>query len=140
MDKGSESFVLDVVFGSELFIWLILSLVSLVSLVVNGSINLLSVVENVGNSHSVLSEGSGLVRADARGRSESLDRLKVLDEHHLLGHSLGGKSEGDGNSGEETFWNIGDNDSNGEHEVGDNWVFIDNTEDEEDDSKGDGDS
>jgi len=108
-------------------------------LVVEGSIVDGSVAEDVGDGHSVLGKGTGLVGADAGGGTESLDGLEVLDQNHLSSHSLGGKSKGYSDGSEETLWYVGDNNTNGEHKVGDDIVLIDETENEEDDTKGDGD-
>lgn len=99
-----------------------------------------SVVEDVGNSHLVLSEGTGFIGADAGSRSKSLNGFEVLDEDHLLGHSLGGKSKRNGDGSEETFWDVSDDDTNGEDQVSDQWVVVDHTEDEENNTEGNGDS
>jgi hypothetical protein len=53
---------------------------------------------------------------------------------------LGGESKGNGNSGEETFGYICDDDTNGEDQVGNNSVFVNDSENEEDDSKSKSDS
>ena len=81
----------------------------------------------VGHSHSVLSERAGLIGADARGGSESLDGLKVLNEDLLLMHALGSQSKGNSYGGEETLGHVSDNDTNGEHDHIDDGV-LDNKE------------
>ena len=139
LDEAAESWLFWVVSELQLVIWLWLSLVSKVILVVEGSIEDGSVAEDVGDSHSVLSKSTGLVGADARGGAESLDGLKVLDQNHLSSHSLGGKSKGYSDGSEKTLWYVGDDDTNGEHKVGDDIVLINETEDEEDDTEGNGD-
>lgn len=135
LNELSETDISDVVFSLQALVWLLLGEVSLVSLPVDSAVDLLAAVEDVGNSNFVLSQSSGLVRADARGGSKSLDGFEVLDEHHLLGHSLGSESEGHSDSGEKTFWDVGDNDTDGEDHVGDERVLVDNSEDEEEDSQ-----
>lgn len=92
-NEGSEAWIVRVILDLHLLVWLSESHVLLVGLVVDGAVDGLSVVEHVGDGHSVLGKGTSLVRADARGGSKSLDRLQVLNEHHLSSHSLGGKSE-----------------------------------------------
>jgi len=100
----------------------------------------LSVEIKMGDSHSVLGEGSCLIGADARGGSEGLDGLKVLNEHHLSSHSLSGQSKGDSHGSEKSLWHVGDNDTNGEDQVGDDVVLVDDTEDEENDTERHGDT
>jgi len=92
-NEGSEAWIVRVILDLHLLVWLSESHVLLVGLVVDGAVDGLSVVEHVGDGHSVLGKGTSLIRADARGGSKSLDRLQVLNEHHLSSHSLGGKSE-----------------------------------------------
>ena len=65
----------------------------------------------MGNGHTVLGKSTGLVRANGRGRAQCLDSLQVLDQTVLLGHTLGSKGQTDSDSGEETFGDIGDNDT-----------------------------
>jgi hypothetical protein len=139
-NKGLETWVVDVILDNDLLIWLSEFLVPEMSLVVDGAVNGLSVEEHVGDGHSVLGKGTCLVGADARGGSEGLDGLQVLDEHHLSSHSLGGKSEGYSDGSKKSFWYVSDNNTNGENQVGDNIVVVDETEDEENDTKGHGDS
>ena len=47
----------------------------------------------MGDSHSVLGEGSGLVGADGGRGAQSFDSLQVLDEAILGRHALSGQSE-----------------------------------------------
>jgi len=109
----------------------------LVDLVVDIGVDDLSVVEDLGYGHSVLSESSGLVGADAGGGAKGLNRLEVLNQHHLGGHGLGSQGEGDGDSGEETFGHVSDNDTNHENEVSDDIVGGE-TEQEEANTEGNG--
>jgi len=140
LNKGHETWVLEVILDNDLLIWLSELLVPEMSLVVDGAVNGLSVEEHVGDGHSVLGKGTCLVGADARGGSEGLDGLQVLDEHHLSSHSLGGKSEGYSDGSEKTFWYVSDNNTNGENQVSDNVILVNETEDEENNTEGHGDS
>jgi len=110
------------------------------SLKVEGAVDGSSVVENVGNGHSVLGKGTCLIRADARGGSKSLNRLQVLDEHHLSSHSLGGKSEGYSYGSKKSFWYVSNNNTNSENQVGNKWILVKDTEDEENYTEGHGNS
>mmetsp|Transcript_47293 Transcript_47293/g.64123 ORF Transcript_47293/g.64123 Transcript_47293/m.64123 type:complete len:340 (+) Transcript_47293:2286-3305(+) len=112
----------------------------LVNLPVDGGVNDLGIQEHVGHSHSVLGKGTGLVRADARGGTKSLDGLQVLNQNHLLMHSLGGKGKRHSDSSEKTFGHISDNDTNSKHKVGNGIVSIDETKDKESDTEGESDS
>ena len=67
------------------------------------------------DGHTVLGQGTGFIRANSRSGSESFDRFQVFDETIFLGHSLGGESETDSYSSEETFGHIGDNDTDEEN-------------------------
>ena len=58
---------------------------------------------------------AGFIRANSRSGSESFDGFQVFDETIFLGHSLGGESETDSYSSEETFGHIGDNDTDEEN-------------------------
>jgi len=53
---------------------------------------------------------------------------------------LGGKGKRNSDGSKKTFWHVSDNDTNGEHQVSDDWVLVDQTEDEEKESEGHGDS
>jgi len=108
-----------------------------VLLQVDTAIEDLAVNEHLGESHAVLCERSGLVRANARRRSEGLNGLEILDKHVLLGHALGSQGERDSHSGEETFGHVGDNDTDGEHKVGNSTVPISPSKDEESNSERD---
>jgi hypothetical protein len=140
LNKGKECWVFWVVLSNILIFWLLFQSVSLMLLVVDGAIKSLSVKVHMGNRHSVLSQSSGFVRADAGGGTEGLDGLKVLDQDHFTGHSLGGQSKGDCDSGKKTLWHVGDDDTNSKHQVGDDIVLIDDTADEESNSERHGDS
>lgn len=61
LDKSDESVLLRIKTELDLLIWLLLSLISLMSLKINRAVNGLSVEEHVGDSHPVLGQGSGLV-------------------------------------------------------------------------------
>ena len=50
---------------------------------------------HVGDGHTVLGEGTGLVRADGGGGSESLHGFQVLHQTVLGGHTLGSQSQTD---------------------------------------------
>ena len=65
--------------------------------------------------HAILGQRASFVRANAGGGAKSLDRLKVLDEHKLLGHSLGSEGQRHGHSGEEALWHISHDDTNCKH-------------------------
>ena len=65
-DHFDESWGLWIVSDLDLLIWLCKGLVSLMLLEVDRAVELLSVDEHVRYSHSILGEGSGLVRANAR--------------------------------------------------------------------------
>ena len=125
VSPGSIVLVGDVVSG------LILSRVSFLDLVVE---------PHVSDGHSVLGQSTGLVGADGGGGTKGLDSFQVLDEAVLLGHSLGGEREADSDSGEETFGDIGDNNTDQEDDSFEPVVAEDEGEDEEDDSEEDGDT
>merc|ERR1719188_213732 len=74
----------------------------------------LVVKPHVSNGHSVLGQGSGLVRADGGGGAEGLHGLQVLDQAVLGGHPLGGQGETHGDGGQETLRDVGDDDSDQE--------------------------
>jgi hypothetical protein len=74
-DHFDESWGLWIVSDLDLLIWLCKGLVSLMLLEVARAVELLSVVEHVRYSHSILGEGSGLVRANVRMSQESRCRL-----------------------------------------------------------------
>jgi hypothetical protein len=129
-----EGWVIDVIADLQFALW-VLGVLSLEGFVVDFSNIDGVVVEQVRHSHSVLSKSSGFVRADARGRSQSLNRLEVLDKHEFVGHSLGGQSQRHSDGGKETFWNVSDNNSNGEHKGVDNIISVKKGEDEESNSE-----
>jgi len=52
-------------------------------------------------------------------------------------HALGSKSERHSHSGEQTFWYVGDDDTNSEHKVLEHTEALSETEEEERDSKND---
>jgi len=136
--------VLDVVLGSgDLLDLLGVTVASLdfvlEGLVIDLAINGLSRDEHVTEGHSVLGESTGLIGTDARGRSESLDGLKVLDEHLLLGHALSGEGKGDRNGTEETFRDVSHDNTDGEHQVSDVVISVSNTEEEESNTEDEGD-
>lgn len=136
--------VIDVVLGSGDLLDLLLVTVASLDIVLEGlvvdlAINGLSRDEHVTEGHSVLGEGTGLIGADARGRSESLDGLKVLDEHLLLGHALSGEGKGDRDGTEETFRDVSHDNTDGEHQVSDVVVSVSDTEEEESNTEDEGD-
>ena len=47
--------------------------------------------EQLSDRHAILSQRSGLVGADHRGRAERLDRRQVADQHAPTRHTLGGE-------------------------------------------------
>jgi len=108
---------------------LILSRVSFLDLVVE---------PHVSDGHSVLGKSTGLVRADGGGGTKGLNGFQVLDEAVLFGHALGGESKADSDSGEETFWDIGDNDTDQEDDSFEPVVAEDEGKDEEDNTEEDG--
>jgi hypothetical protein len=137
LEQFYEVLLFRVVTGDDLFVWLVLSLVLLVSLPVDRGIDLLSVVEHVRNGHAVLSKSTGLVGADAGSGTKSLYGFEVLDEHHLASHSLGSDSKRYGNGSEETLWYVSDNDTDGEDHTVDE-VESGQTNDEEDHTEHEG--
>lgn len=66
---------------------------------------------HMGDSHSVLSECSSLIGADSGSRSECFDSFEILDETILRCHSLCCESETDCDCCNETFGNIGYDDT-----------------------------
>jgi len=66
LNEFSESWVFWFVTNRNFIIWLSFSLVSFMSLQVGSSINSSSVIEHVGDCHSVLSKSTCLIRANAR--------------------------------------------------------------------------
>jgi hypothetical protein len=135
--KLVESGFLRVVAGDDLVIGLLLLLVLQVSLPVEGSIDLFSVEEHVRDSHAVLSKSTSLIRADARGGAEGLDRLEVLDEDHLIGHTSGSDSKRHSDGGKKTLGHIGDNDTDSEdHAINDDESAEGNAEEHDTEDKG----
>lgn len=92
----------------------------------------------MGDGHSVLGEGARLIRADGRGGAERLYRLQILHEAVLLGHSLGGEGQTDGDGSEETFGDVGDDDADEEDDRIEPVVAEDEGDDEEGDAEEDG--
>ena len=107
---------LDRVRATVLFFCKLCSQLNFVVLNVDLTVDNLAVEVDVGHSHSVLSNGSSLVGADARCGAKSLDILKVLHEHLLGGHALGSEGKRHSDSSEKTFGNVSDNDTNSEDE------------------------
>ena len=110
------------VLGSPDLVWLsIFSLGSFslelltVGLHVNLSVDNLAIDEHVRDSHAILGQSASFVRANAGGGAKSLDGLKILDKHKLLGHSLGSEGQRHGHSGKEALGHISHDDTNGEH-------------------------
>jgi len=95
-------------------------------------------VNELGRRHDVLGQSTGLVRANAGGRTERFDALKVFDEDLLCKHALGSKGKADGNGGQQTLWNVSNDDSDHEDEVLDDGSPNDETEDKENDTEGHG--
>lgn len=93
---------------------------------------------HVSDSHSVLSQCSRLVRADSWGGSERLDSLQILDQAVLGRHSLGSESQTHGDSGQQAFWHVSDNDTNEEDDCIKPVVAQNESNDEEGDAKEDG--
>lgn len=98
------------------------------------------IVPHVSDSHSVLGESSCLIRANGRCRSKGLDSFKILDKAVLASHSLGGKSKAHSDGSDQSFWDVGDDDTDEENNSGKPMVSEDEGDDEEGDSKEDGDS
>ena len=59
------------------------------------------------NGHLILGESASFVRANARCATESLNRLEILNEDLLRGHSLGGEGHAYSHCDLKAFWNIG---------------------------------
>ena len=74
----------------------------------------LIVEPHVSDSHAVLGQSSGLIRADGRSGSKGLDGFQVLDQAVLAGHALGRKRQTDGDSGQKTFRHVGHDDADQE--------------------------
>ena len=74
---------------------------------------------------------------DLNGGFEWGDWL-YLNETVLLGHTLGSKSETDGDSGEKTFWHVGHNDTDQEDDGVEPLVAQTQRYDEEGDTQEDG--
>ncbi|KAF1751148.1 hypothetical protein GCK72_017702 [Caenorhabditis remanei] len=64
----------------------------------------------------------------------------ILDEAILAGHSLGGECKTHGNGGDQSFWYVGDDNTDEENDSGKPMVSKDEGDDEEGDTKEDGDS
>jgi hypothetical protein len=94
-------------------------------------LNDLVVEPHVSDSHSVLGEGSCLVRADGGGGSQGLDGFQVLDQAILGGHALGGERQTHSDSGEQTFGHVGHDDTNEEDDSVQPMVAEDESNDEE---------
>ena len=60
---------------------------------------------HVSDRHPVLSQRSGLVGANGRRGSQCFDRLQILDQAILLGHSLGSQRQTDLNRSKQTAAN-----------------------------------
>lgn len=54
-------------------------------------------------------------------------------------HTLSGEREADGDGGQQSFWHVGDDDTDHEHQVSDKLRLHYETHREEDDAEGDGD-
>jgi len=133
LDHELEVFVINVVFRLHnlsflFFITIASSNFVLVGLHVDLAINNFSTDKHVTKGHSVLGECTCLVGANARSRSEGLNRLKILDKHVLLGHTLSGEGKGDSDSTEETFRDISDNNTNGEDQVSNVTISVGDSE------------
>lgn len=112
---------------------------SLTRLIFSGvSFDDMIVEPHVSDSHSVLSQCSRLVWADSWGGSKRLDSLQILDQAVLGSHSLGSESQADGDSGQQTFWHVSDNDTNEEDDSIKPVVAENESDDEEGDAKKDG--
>lgn len=114
MHKVFEGWIIDVIPNLHLSIW-VRGEFSLVGLIINFSNFNLIVEEQVGNSHSILSEGTSLVRANAGCRSQSFDRFEVFNQDEFLSHSLCSKSKRYSDGSEESFWDVGDNNPDGKY-------------------------
>ena len=70
--------------------------------------------DRAGNdAHGILGEGPCLISADNGGIGHGLTGTKDANKEILGSHSLGSKSEGEGYSEQETFWNSGDDQCDG---------------------------
>merc|ERR1719471_937869 len=94
----------------------------------------------MGNRHSVLGQCSSFVGANGGGGAKSLHGLQILDEAVLGGHPLGGQGETDGDGGQETLGDVGDDDTDQEDDGVQPVVAEDEGDDEESDSEEDGDT
>lgn len=66
---------------------------------------LVSIVQ-MRDGHLVLSQGTGLIGADAGGAPEGLHGLQVLNEDFLGSHTLGRESHTDSNCDLEALWDV----------------------------------
>jgi len=99
-----------------------------------------SIEPQVLDSHLVLSQGSSLIRADARGRSQGFDGFEILDQDLSVGKSFSGDSEGNGDTGKQTFRDVSDQNSDSEDDALQSAVVDDQkSEQKENDSQGDSD-
>lgn len=76
--------------------------------------HLRGVEDGVAHSHSVLSQGPGLVTRDRIDAAQGLHSLSALDEDILGVHALSSDGQCHRHSGEQTLRDIGDNDSDRE--------------------------
>ena len=83
------------------------------------------------DSHTVLRERTGLIRRNNGGGTKRFDSFEVLHENVLSVHALGGQRQGHGDGREETFGDVGDNDTNHENYVLNNGGTVGNTNNEE---------
>src|SRR5262249_33256282 len=77
----------------------------------------LSFGEDGAHRHAVLGERPGLVSADHRRRSQSLYRREILYQGISARHPLAGHREGQGDSRQKAFGEVGDDNADGEDKV-----------------------
>ena len=69
--------------------------------------------------------------------TQSFDSFQILDQAILLCHSLGSQGQTDGDSGEKTLWDVGDNDTDKEDNSFEPVITKDESKDEESNTKED---
>ena len=69
---------------------------------------------HMGDGHTILGKGTGFIWANGWSWTQGFDSFQVLDQTILLCHSLGSQGQTDGDCGEETFWDVGNNDTDEE--------------------------
>ena len=91
--------------------------------------------ENLPDAHPVLRQRPRLVAADHRRRAQRFDGRQVADQRVASRHALRGHGQRKRDGGQQAFRHIGDDDADGEHEVGPERQAEKSTQREEDDTQ-----